>query len=80
MNSLLFCMLIAGTKSGQKNIVVGVIKYGCSHSGRQKTLKLAIYHEEITGINYFFNGDTNSGYVEITGLAWSKVGVAPFTS
>ena len=28
----------------------------------------------------FFNGDTNSGYITITGLAWSKVGVAPFTS
>ena len=60
--------------------MVGVIKYECSHSGRHKTLKLAIYHEEINGINYFFNGDTNSGYVEITGLTWSKVGVAPFTS
>ena len=57
-----------------------MIKYGFSHSGRHKTLKLAIYHEEINGINYFFNGDTNSGYVEITGLTWSNVGVDPFTS
>ena len=39
-------------KSWLKNIRVGVVLNGCAHSD-YRTWKLAVYHKEIIGINWF---------------------------
>ena len=61
-----------------ENIVFGVVKNGCGHSGH-RTLKLPLSQEGINGRNGFLNAGTNSGKPKVALIfiewVWSKMGV-----
>ena len=54
MKSLIFCMTnkFLEIKTWCEIIGLGVVKYGCGHSGHM-TLQLAVFQEGINGIKWF---------------------------